>query len=118
MKGDIYMDIGSEVQSLVYIIYNSLVTKCYMAKNGNIWMSNERLVSPMPFSFALIHSFRLDVVAYSVYNECHCGKASTTRSLGDVTSVRKDVKKMMAHPQQHFCARCNLFTVPKIYSPQ
>ncbi len=26
------MDIGSEVQSLVYIIDNSLATKCYMAK--------------------------------------------------------------------------------------
>ncbi len=26
-------------------------------KNGNIWMSNERLVSPMPFSFTLINSF-------------------------------------------------------------
>lgn len=41
-----------EVQSLVYIIDNSLAPKCYI--NGNIWMS---IVSTMPFSFALINSF-------------------------------------------------------------
>ncbi len=42
VKGDIYVDIGTQVQSLVYIIDKSLATKCYMATNGNFWMSNER----------------------------------------------------------------------------
>ncbi len=42
VKGDILrIDIGTQVQRLVYIIDNSLTTKCYMAK-GNILMSSER----------------------------------------------------------------------------
>ncbi len=47
-----YVDIGTQVQSLVYIIDNSIATKYYMAKMETFWACE-----PNAVSFALINSF-------------------------------------------------------------
>ncbi len=37
VKDDFYIDIGTQVQSLAYIIDKSLATKCYKAKMETFW---------------------------------------------------------------------------------